>query len=68
MTHKIMNLSSSGKQRLHRGVLDGPITFGDSTLIPHVQLNPEDAMIKIQGSCGMRVRHNQPLLLELITE
>ncbi|MGO9018226.1 MAG: recombinase family protein [Syntrophobacteraceae bacterium] len=66
VTHKIMNLSSSGKQRLLRGVLDGPIVVGHSTLIPHVGGDPEDEMMKILHSCGMTVRHNQPLLLELL--
>jgi hypothetical protein len=66
VTHKIMNLSFSGKQRLLHGVLDGPIEVGHSTLIPHVGRNPEDEMMKILGSCGMTVRHNQPLLLELL--
>ena len=66
VTHKIMNLSFSGMQRLLRGVLDGPIVVGSSTLIPHVGRNPEDEMMKILGSCGMTVRHNQPLLLELL--
>jgi hypothetical protein len=68
VTHKIMNLSFSGKQRLLRGVLDGPIAIGSSTLIPHVGHDPEDEMMKILHSCGMTVRHNQPLLLELLTD
>ena len=68
VTHKIMNLSFSGKQRLLRGVLDSPITVGYSTLIPHVGGDPEDEMMKILGSCGMTVHHNQPLLLELLTD
>jgi hypothetical protein len=68
VTHKIMNLSFSGKQRLLRGVLDGPIVVGHSTLIPHVGSDPEDEMMKILHSCGMTVRHNQPLLLELLTD
>ncbi len=50
VTHKIMNLSFSGKQRLFRGVLDGQIVVGSSTLIPHVGRNPEDEMMKILGS------------------
>jgi hypothetical protein len=66
VTHKIMNLSFSGKQRLLRGLLDGPITVGHSTLIPHVGRDPEDEMMKILDSCGMTVHHNQPLLLELL--
>ena len=68
VTHKIMNLSFSGKQRLLRGVLDGPIVVGSSTLIPHVGRDPEDEMMKILHSCGMTVRHNQPLLLELLSD
>ncbi len=68
VTHKIMNLSFSGKYRLLRGVLDGPIIVGHSTLIPHVGRDPEDEIMKILGSCGMTVRHNQPLLLELLSD
>lgn len=68
VTHKITNLSFSGKQRLLRGVLDGPIVVGSSTLIPHVGRDPEDEVMEILDSCGMTVRHNQPLLLELLTE
>jgi len=66
VTHKIMNLSFCSKQRLLRGVLDGPITVGHSTLIPHVGRDPEDEIMKILDSCGLTVRHNQPLLLELL--
>jgi hypothetical protein len=36
VTHKIMNLSFSGEYRLLRGVLDGPIAIGSSTLIPQL--------------------------------
>ncbi len=68
VTHKIMNLSFSSKQRLLHGVLDGPIVIGSSTLIPHVGGNPEDEMMKILRSCGLAVRHNQPLLLELLSD
>ena len=68
VTHKIMNLSFSGKQRLLHGVLDGPIVVGHSTIIPHVGRDPEDEMMKILDSCGMTVRHNQPLLLELLSD
>jgi hypothetical protein len=68
VTHKIMNLSFSGRQRLLRGLLDGPIVIGSSTLIPHVGRAPEDEMMKILDSCGMTVRHNQPLLLELLSD
>lgn len=46
VTHKIMNLSFSGKQRLLCGVLDGSITVGDSTLIPHHELENEDEMMR----------------------
>src|SRR5208283_228920 len=66
VTHKIMNLSFSGKQRLLHGVLDGPITVGHSTLIPHVGGDPEDEVMKILESVEITVRHNQPLLLELL--
>jgi hypothetical protein len=66
VTHKIMNLSFSGKQRLLHGVLDGPITVGHSTLIPHVGLDPEDVLGEILKHTTMTVRHNQPLLLELL--
>jgi hypothetical protein len=68
VTHKIMDLSFSGKQRLLRGVLDGLIVIGNSTLIPHVGGGPEDEMMKILDSCGMTVHHNQPLLLELLSD
>jgi len=61
-----MSLSFSGKQRLLRGVLDGPIVIGSSKLIPHVGGDPEDEMMKLIGGCGLAVRHNQPLLLELL--
>ncbi len=66
VTHKIMNLPFPDKQRLLHGVLDGPIAVGDSTLIPHVGGGPEDEMMKILGSRGLAVSHNQPLLLELL--
>ncbi|MHC1729491.1 MAG: hypothetical protein AB9866_26390 [Syntrophobacteraceae bacterium] len=66
VTHKIMNLSFFGKQRLLRGVLDGPITVGHSTLIPHHELEKEDALEEILKHTTMTVRHNQPLLLELL--
>ena len=67
VTHKIMNLSLCSRQRLLRGVLDGPVTVGHSTLIPRVGRDPEDEMMKILSSCGMKVRHNQPLLWELLS-
>ncbi len=66
VTHKIMNLSFSGKQRLLHGVLDGPIVVGSSTLIPHVGSDSEDALEEILKHTMMTVRHNQPLLLELL--
>ena len=50
VTHKIINLSFSGKQRLLRGVLDGPIAIGSSSLIPHVGRDPEDEVMKILDS------------------
>ncbi len=68
LTHKIMNLSFSGKQRLLRGVLDGPIVVGHSTLNPHVDLAPEDEMMKILEGIEMTIRRNHPLLLELLPE
>ena len=68
VTRKIMNLSFSGKQRLLRGLLDGPIVIGSSTLIPHHELENEDALEEILKHTTMTVRHNQPLLLELLTD
>lgn len=68
VTHKIMNLSFSAKQRLLQGLLDGPIVVGHSTPIPHVGDDPEDAMMKILEGIEMKVRHNHPLLLELLPE
>jgi len=47
LTHRIMRLPLSGKQRLLSGVLDGPITLGHSTLIPHDELENEDALMEI---------------------
>jgi hypothetical protein len=49
-------------------VLDGPIVVGHSTLDPHVGRDPEEEMMKILHSCGLTVHHNQPLLLELLTD
>ncbi len=66
LTYKIINLPFADKYRLLRGILDGPIMVGSSKLIPHVGRDPEDEMMKILGSCGMTVNHNQPLLLELL--
>src|SRR5208283_3636571 len=68
VTHKMMNLSFSGKQRLLHGVLDSPIVVGLSTLNPHVDLDPEDEMMKILEGVEMTVRHNHPLLLELLPD
>jgi hypothetical protein len=42
--------------------------MGDSTLIPHHEPETEDEIMNILDSCGMTVRHNQPLLLELLDE
>jgi hypothetical protein len=49
-------------------VLDGPILIGLPTLVPHVGRDPEEEMMKILRGGGMTVRHNQPLLLELLTD
>jgi hypothetical protein len=62
-----MNLPSSGKQRLLRGVLDGPIVVGNSTLIPHHEPENGDALEEIIERSRVTVRHNQPLLLELLS-
>jgi uncharacterized protein YdcH (DUF465 family) len=68
LTYKIINLPFAEKYRLLRGVLDGPIVVGHSTLNPHVDLDPEDEMMKILEEIEMTVRHNHPLLLELLPE
>lgn len=68
LTHSIMNLPFSGKQRLLRGVLDGPVVVGLSTLIPHHELETEDALTEILKHISMTIRHNQPLLLELLAK
>jgi hypothetical protein len=68
LTYKIINLPFADKYRLLRGILDGPIVVGHSTLNPHVQLDPEDEMMKILEEIEMRIRHNHPLLLELLPE
>jgi hypothetical protein len=68
VTYKIMNSSFSGKQRPLRGVLQGPIVVGSSTLIPHHELETEDALEEILKHTTMTVRHNQPLLLELLSD
>lgn len=47
LTHSIMNLSFAGKQRLFRGVLNGPVVVGFSTPIPHCDLETEDALAEI---------------------
>ena len=66
VTHKIMNLSFSGKQRLLRGVLDGPIVVGHFIVNPHHEPEIEDAVGEIIEHTTLTVRHNQPLLLELL--
>ena len=49
-------------------MLDGPIMVGPSTLNPHVQLDPEDEMMKILEGIEMTIHHNYPLLLDFIPE
>ncbi len=66
VTHKIVNLSFADKYRLLRGILDGPIIIKPSTLNPHVQLDSEDEMMKILEGIEMSIRHNHPLLLDLL--
>jgi hypothetical protein len=68
LTYKIINLPFEDKHRLLHGVLDGPIVVGHSTSNPHVQLDPEDEMMKILEGIEMTIRHNHPLLLELLPE
>ena len=68
LTHRIMNLPFSGKQRLLRCVLDGPITVGHSTLIPHYEQENEDLGGEILKHTTITVKHNQPLLLELLSD
>lgn len=68
LTYRVINLPFAEKYRLIRGVLDGPITVGHSTLIPLHDPETEDEIMKILDSCGMTVRYNQPLLLELLDE
>ncbi|MGA2229235.1 MAG: recombinase family protein [Syntrophobacteraceae bacterium] len=68
LTYKIINLPFQDKNRLLRGILDGPIVVGHSTLNPHHQLDPEDEMMKILEGIEMTVRHNYPLLLDFISE
>ncbi|MGA2400702.1 MAG: recombinase family protein [Syntrophobacteraceae bacterium] len=68
LTYKIINLPFADKYRLLRGILDGPIVVGHSTLNPHVDPDPEDEMMKILEGIEMTVRHNHPLLLELLPE
>jgi DNA invertase Pin-like site-specific DNA recombinase len=65
LTHSIMNLPFTGKQRLLRGVLDGPIVVGHFIVIPHHEPENEDAVGEILKHTTMTIRHNQPLLLEL---
>jgi hypothetical protein len=54
------------KYQLLRGILDGPIVVGHSTLNPQVQLDSEDEMMKILEGIEMTIRHNHPLLLTLL--
>ncbi len=68
LTYKIINLPFAEKYRLLRGVLDGPIVVGHSTLDPHVQLDSEDEMMKILEGIEMTIRRNHPLLWELCPE
>jgi len=68
LTYKIINLPFADKYRLLRGILDGPIIIKPSTLNPHVELDSEDEMMKILEGIEMAIRHNQPLLLELLPE
>jgi hypothetical protein len=68
LTYKIINLPFDEKCRLIRGVLDGPIVVGHSTSNPHVRLDPEDEMMKILEGIEMTIRHNHPLLVELLPE
>lgn len=51
-------ISLADKYRLLRGILDGPIVVGRSTLIPHVGRDPEDEMMKILEGIKMTIRHN----------
>jgi hypothetical protein len=41
---------------------------GHSTLIPHHDLETEDALGEILKHTTISVKHNQPLLLELLNE
>ncbi len=68
LTHSIMNLSFASKQRLLRGVLDGPVVVGHSTVVPHHDPENEDALMEILKHTTMTIRHNQPLLLELLAD
>ena len=68
LAHSIMNLSFASKQRLLRGVLDGPVVVGHSTLVPHCDLENENALGEILKHTTMTIRHNQPLLLELLSD
>ncbi len=68
LTHRIMRLPFSGKQCLLSGVLDGPITVGHSTLIPHYELENEDALMEILKHTTMTVRHNQPIIIGTLSD
>jgi hypothetical protein len=68
LTYKIINLPFADKHRLLRGILDGPIIIKPSTLNPHVELDSEDEMMKILEGIEMAIKHNHPLLVELLPE
>jgi hypothetical protein len=68
LTYKIINLPFDDKCSPIRGVLDGTIVVGHSTSNPHVGGDPEDEMMKILEGIEMTIRHNHPLLLELLPE
>ena len=68
LSYKIINLPFADKCRLLQGILDGPIVLSPSTLNPHVPFDPEVEMMKILEGIEMAIRHNNPLLLELIPE
>jgi len=68
LTYKIINLPFTDKYRLLRGILDGPIVVGHSTLIPHIGRDPEDEMMKILEGIEMTINHNYALLLDFLPE
>lgn len=63
-----MNLSFSRKQRLLQGVLDGPIVVGHFIVIPHYDLEKEDAVEEIIEQTTITVKHNHALSFELINK